>query len=161
MVYTMSRAVERVKSMIEVESRHASSLSESVEGLRNPVVQEVLRGIAHDSRKHAGFYMAILAVLRGESPALTEEDYNRIGEVIRRHIEAERRMIEEAKGILEAEEDPRIRHLMMEIYGDEVKHHTLMKRILDAVIRRETIFEREVWDMLWRDVPGHGAPIPG
>ena len=145
--------------MVRMEKKHASSLSTSVDGLRNIVVQEILRGIAHDSRKHAGFYTAILTLLKGESPAITEEDYNRLEEVIKKHIEVESRMMKEAKQLLDSEQDLRIKHLLTEVYGDEVKHHTLMKRLLDAVIKRETIFEEDIWDMLWSGVPGHGAPL--
>jgi len=33
-----------------------------------------------------------------------------------------------------------------------------MKRLLEAVIRREAIFEEDMWNMMWRNVPGHGIP---
>jgi len=49
--------------------------------------------------------------------------------------------------------------LLAEIREDEVRHHALMKRLLEAVIRRETIFEEDMWNMMWRDVPGHSTPI--
>lgn len=155
----MSEVVKKVESLARMEEKHALSLSGSVGGLRNVVVQEILRGIAHDSRKHAGFYTAVLALLKSEGPAITEEDYDRLEEVIREHIEVENRMMGEAKHLLDAEQDLRIKHLVTEVYDDEVKHHTLMKRLLDAAIKREAIFEEDLWDMIWRDVPGHGAPL--
>jgi len=154
----MSEVVREIESMIGMEEKHASSLSESVEGLRNVVVQEILRGIAHDSRKHAGFYTSILSLLKGENLAIAERDYIRLEEVLRKHIEVENRMMDEAKKLLDSEQDSRIMHLLTEIYEDEVKHHTLMKRLLEAVIRRETIFDEDVWSMLWKDVKGHGSP---
>jgi len=157
-VSEMSGAVRKIEDMISMEEKHASSLSTSVDGLKNVVVQEILRGIAHDSRKHAGFYTSILSLLKGESPAITEADYIWLEEVLRKHIEVENRMMDEAKQLLDSEQDSRIKHLLAEIYEDEVKHHTLMKRLLDAVIRREAIFEEDVWDQLWRDVKGHGSP---
>ena len=155
----MSGVVKKMESMVRVEEKYAASLSASVRGIRNVVVKEILRSIAHDSRKHAGFYTAILSILKGESPAITEGDYDRIEDVIKKHIEVESRMMEETKQLLDAEQDLRVKDLLTEVYGDEAKHHTLMKRLLDAVIKRETIFEEDMWNMLWGDVPGHGAPL--
>lgn len=158
-VSVLSGVVKKIESMARMEEKYASSLSASVRGMRNVVVKEVLRSIAHDSRKHAGFYAAILSLLKGESPAITEEDYDRLEDVIKKHIEVESVMMQEIKQLLDIERDSRIKHLLIEVYEDEAKHHTLMERLLDAVIKRETIFEEDVWNMLWGDVPGHGAPL--
>ena len=80
------KKVETVKGLIEMEKKHASSLSKSVKGLRNSGIQEILRGIAYDSQKHAGFYQAILNLLGKVEPAITEEDYVHLEEVIIKHI---------------------------------------------------------------------------
>ena len=156
----MNDVVKRIESMVEMEDNHASSLSKSVEGLNNLIVKEILRSIAYDSQKHAGLYTAILSLLKKEGKALDDQEYDRIKSVIKKHIEVENRMVQEAKRLLEVEQDRRIKHLMMMIYDDEVKHHNLMKSLLEAVIRKEAILEEDIWDMIWRDVPGHGAP-PG
>ncbi|MCP8310416.1 MAG: hypothetical protein L6N94_02850 [Candidatus Methylarchaceae archaeon HK01M] len=155
----MSEVVKKIKDMIKMEESYALSLSSSVEGLDNVAVQEILRGIAHDSRKHAGLYTAILSLLKSEGRALTDQEYQKLESVIKKHIEVESQMVEEVKKLLEGEWDSRIKHLLRDIYEDEVKHHVLMKHLLEAVIRKEAILEEDVWDMLWRDVPGHGAPI--
>lgn len=148
---------QRFRNMAKMEEEHASSLSESVSGLRNVVVQELLRSIAHDSRKHKGLYEAI-SNLSKEVALVTEEEYDRIENVIKEHIETEGRMLEEVKKLLDSEEDPRVKHLLVEIEKDEVKHHTLMRNLLDTVINKETLFEQDTWNMLWKGVDGHGAP---
>ena len=61
------------RGKIEMEKKHASSLSGSVKDQRNVVIKEILMGIAFDSEKHAGFYQAILNLLRNIEPAITEE----------------------------------------------------------------------------------------
>lgn len=155
----MSEGVNKIEGLTKMELKHASDLLESVKGVKNVVVKELIRGIAHDSRKHADFYTAIMSILKDESPAIGEEDYDRLEEVIKEHIDIEKLMIQEAKHLLNSLQDLRIRHLLTEIYDDEVKHHMIMKRILEAVVRREAIFEEEWWDAMWKDVPGHGAPI--
>lgn len=155
----MIEGVKKLEDLTKMELKHASKLSESVKGLKNVVVKEILRGIAHDSRKHADFYTAILSIIKDESPAIGEEDYDRLEEVFKEHIDAEKLMMQEAKHLLNSLQDLRIRHLLTEIYDDEVKHHTIMKRILEEVVRREAIFEEEWWDAIWKDVPSHGAPM--
>jgi rubrerythrin len=156
----MGDKVKKIKSMVKMEEDYATSLSASVEGLSNVVVRELLRSIAHDSQKHAGFYTAILNLMKSEGKALNDQEYDRLKSVIKEHIEVESRMVQEVEKLLAIEQDKRIKHIVTEIYEDEVRHHTLMKRLLEAVIRKEAILEEDVWDMIWRDVPGHGAP-PG
>lgn len=150
---------KKIASLVDMEEKHAAELSSSVDKLRNMVVQEILRGIAYDSKKHAGFYKAILSILKKESPAIRDEDYDLLERVIKKHITVENQMMQEAKNLLGVKQDLRIRHLLTEIHDDEVKHHTLMKRILEAVIRKEAIFEEDWWDAIWKDVPGHGVPF--
>jgi rubrerythrin len=154
-----SRRVESVEGLIEMEKKHASSLSGSVKSLRNIVIKEILMGIAYDSQKHAGFYQAILNILDKVEPAITEEEYVRIEQVIKKHIVVEKKMMEASKRLLTSIKDPRIQHLLKEIYNDELKHHTFMKRILEAVVKRETIFDVDWWDFMWEGAPGHGAPL--
>ncbi len=156
----MSDNVKKIKSMVKMEQDYATSLSTSVEGLSNVVVRELLRGIAHDSQKHAGLYNAILNLMKSEGKALDDQEYDRLKSVIKEHIKVESRMVREVEKLLAIEQDKRIKHIITEIYEDEVRHHALMKRLLEAVIRKEAILEEDVWDMIWRDVPGHGAP-PG
>lgn len=156
----MGDRVKKIKSMVKMEEDYATSLSASLEGLSNVVVRELLRSIAHDSQKHAGFYTAILNLMKSEGKALNDQEYDRLKSVIKEHIEVESRMVQEVEKLLAIEQDKRIKHIVTEIYEDEVRHHTLMKRLLEAVIRKEAILEEDVWDMIWRDVPGHGAP-PG
>jgi rubrerythrin len=151
--------MDKVNNLIRQEKKHASSLSTSVDGIKNIVVREILISIGRDSLKHAGFYSSILSLLNEETPVISEEDFDLIEEVINKHIEVETHMMTEAKNLLASEEDVRIQHLLKEIFEDEVKHHNLMKRLLDVIIKRETLFEEDVWDILWSDTPGHGAPL--
>ena len=148
-----------IEKLVEMEKTHSSDLSKSVEKLNNVVIKELLTGIAYDSQKHAGFYQTILTLIEKIEPAINEEEYARIEKALKRHIDVEKVMMEESKQLLSSIEDSRIRHLLKEIYADEIRHHSLMKRILEAVVKRETIFEADWWDFIWEGVPGHGTPI--
>jgi hypothetical protein len=150
----MSKESKTIESLIKMEENLASELSASVNGL-HLVFKEVLNGIAYDSLKHAGFYKAILSLLKGENLVITEEQYSHLEKVIKDHIDVENRAIHESKQLLEAIQDSRIQHLLKEIYEDEVNHHKLMKRILEAVIRKDDIFDAEFWDTLWSGVHLH------
>jgi rubrerythrin len=154
----MSDLIKTLANLANMEQTHASSLSNSATDVKNVIVQGILSGIAFDSHKHAKFYQAILSLLQQSGAALNEDDYNQIATAIQKHIETEERMISEAKTMLDSLPDKRIQHLLTEIYNDEVKHHALMTRILEAVIRREAIFEEDWWDAIWQDVPFHGSP---
>ena len=153
-----SKKAEKIESLIEMERNNASNLIASVEKLSNIVIKEILTGIALDSKKHSGLYKAILNLLVNIDPAITEKDYIHLEDVIRKHIEVEKQMIDESKQLLSSIKDKRINHLLQEIYEDEIKHHALMKRILKSVIKRETIFEADWWDFIWEGSPGHGTP---
>lgn len=153
------RRVRMYEEMVKREERHALELLSRVVELENVVVRELIRGIALDSQKHAYLYRSIISLIKGESRVITEEEYTLLEEAFQRHVEVEGRMMERVKGLLEGEEDVRVRHLLIEIYRDERRHHTLMRNLLGAVIRREALLEEDVWDMIWRDVPAHGAPM--
>jgi len=153
-----SKKAEKIESLIEMERNNASNLIASVEKLSNIVIKEILTGIALDSKKHSGLYKAILNLLIKIDPAITEKDYIHLEDVISTHIEVEKQMIDESKQLLSSIKDKRITHLLQEIYNDEIKHHALMKRILESVIKRETIFEADWWDFIWEGSPGHGTP---
>jgi hypothetical protein len=44
------------------------------------------------------------------------------------------------------------------ILSDEKRHHALLKKVLEILVRGETITDKEWWDVLWENVPFHGAP---
>jgi hypothetical protein len=41
---------------------------------------------------------------------------------------------------------------------DEKRHHELLKMVLEILVRGEAITEADWWDLLWKNVPFHGAP---
>jgi hypothetical protein len=44
------------------------------------------------------------------------------------------------------------------ILNDEVRHHAMLKMVLEIIVHGETITEADWWEMLWENVPFHGAP---
>ena len=153
----MDERVRKMERMAEMEEEYALRYEEDVAGLGSVAIGGLIRGVALDSEKHAGLYRAVADILRGPL-AVTDVEYDALEASLRRHIEVEERMMAEAKALMKGEGDNRVRFLLEEIYADEVRHHRFLSNLLEAVVKRDAIFEEDVWKMIWRDVPTHGAP---
>lgn len=153
----MDDRVRKMEQMAEMEEDYALRYDEDVAGLGNVAIDGLIKGVALDSKKHAGLYMTIADILKGPL-AITDLEYDRLEVSLKKHIEVEERMMEEAKALMEGEGDDRVRFLLEEIYADEVRHHRFLSNLLEAVVKRDAIFEEDIWKMIWRDVPTHGAP---
>ncbi|QOJ79142.1 ferritin-like domain-containing protein [Infirmifilum lucidum] len=152
------KLVESIRKSIELENVNAQRLEESVKELKSELIKRVLGSIAFDSRKHAEMYRGIINILTGVSPAISEDDFSKLREVVETHIRLEEEMIGELKAYIEEARDPRVSNIFRYILEDEVKHHRMLLNILEIIVKREVIKESEIWDMLWKDVPFHGAP---
>ncbi len=146
-----------MEQMAEMEEEYALRYDVDVAGLGNVAIAGLIKGVALDSEKHAGLYRATADILKGPL-AVTDVEYDKLESSLKRHIEVEEKMIEEVKALLEGEGDDRVGFLLEEIYADEVRHHRFLSNLLEAVVKRDAIFEEDVWKMIWKDVPTHGAP---
>ena len=153
----MSERIEKMEQMAQMEESYAVGYDRDVTGLGNVAIAELMNSVALDSRKHAGLYRAIATILRGPI-AVTDMEYGQLERTLRKHIRVEEDMMEEARALLEGEEDDRVRTLLNEIYLDEERHHRFLSNLLEAVVKKDAIFEEDVWEQIWRDVPTHGAP---
>jgi hypothetical protein len=153
----LTEKVAKMREMAKLEERYAVDYDDDVAGLGNVAVAGLMMSVALDSRKHAGLYRAIAAILEGPL-GITDVEYDRLEAALKRHVEVEVGMLSEARALLEGVEDDRARRLLEEIVADEVRHHKFLSNLLEAVLARDMIFEQDVWDMIWRDVPTHGAP---
>ena len=145
------------KEQIKLEHQIVESITESLKKVRNPVVKQVLRAIAFDSQKHAGIYNAAIALAR-VTPALTDAEYKELEEVTATHIVDEVSAISALDNILPKIEDAKVKFLLESIISDEREHHKLLNKIMDLVVKKEAITEEDWWEILWKNVPFHGAP---
>ncbi len=149
--------IKKMEQMAEMEEEYAVDYDDDVAGMGNVAIAGLMASVALDSKKHAGLYRAIAAILKGPL-AITDVEYDRLEASLKRHIEVEEKMLAESKELLEGEEDDRAKRLLEEIYADEVRHHAFLSNLLEAVLKRDMIFDEEIWALIWRDVPTHGAP---
>lgn len=134
------------------------SLNKSLPEIGNPTVKGVLRGVSLDSVKHAQMYSSAVMLLTTVSKALTQENLDKQKDLVEKHIQMEAELIQKIGKTLPSVEDKKVRLLLEAILSDEKRHHELLKNVLEILVKGETITEADWWDMLWKDVPFHGAP---
>lgn len=145
------------KEQAKLEAEIVKSINKALEGLKNPVVVSVLKGISLDSVKHADMYKAAESIV-SVAPALSEEELDHLNEIVKKHIKDEEKMMTRLEDALEKTSDKKIKLLLESIAADEKRHHELLKTIMDTVVGGETITQDEWWEMIWKNVPFHGAP---
>jgi bacterioferritin (cytochrome b1) len=126
--------------------------------MANPAVKGVLKGISLDSAKHAEMYAAAINLLTSVPPALTQEHFDKQRELVEKHIRMEAELIEKIGEALPSIKNDKVKLLLNAILLDEKRHHQLLKEVLEILVRGETITDEDWWDILWKNVPFHGAP---
>jgi len=147
-----------LKAQIKIENDIVDSLNDGLVDVKNPPVKGVLRGISLDSLKHAEMYGAASELLTGVSQAMTQEHLDKQRGLVEKHIKMEAALIKKISDILPSVEDRKVKLLLDAILEDEKRHHGLLKMVLEILVRGETITEADWWELLWKNVPFHGAP---
>jgi rubrerythrin len=150
--------VSFMKAQIKVENEIVDSLNSALVDVKNPPVRGVLKGISLDSVKHAEMYAAATELLTSVSQALSQEHLDKQKALVEKHIRMEAELIEKIKKVLPTVENAKVRLLLDAILADEKRHHELLKMVLEILVRGETITEADWWELLWKNVPFHGAP---
>ena len=55
-------------------------------------------------------------------------------------------------------EDKKVVFLLNSILADEIRHHAMLKMVLEIIVHGETITEEDWWKLLWENTPFHGFP---
>jgi len=79
-------------------------------------------------------------------------------EPLRKHLRWEEELMGKIGSVLPQVENEKVRMLLEAILADERRHHLLLKRVLELLVRGETVTGEDLWDLLWKNVPYHGAP---
>ena len=139
-----------IERQIENEKRAVALLQSSTKKTDNTVIQLMLNKLVLDSTKHGIMLRAILQLLK--SPP--EERFRYEGEgfrkIIEKHVEIERKMLEDFESIVDKTEDNRIRFILQDIISDEKKHHAIMKRVHELICEGEKVQDQKWWDFLFR-----------
>ena len=155
---TKEELINFMKAQIKVENEIVDSLNSALVDVKNPPVRGVLKGISLDSVKHAEMYAAATELLTSVSQALSQEHLDKQRALVEKHIRMEEELIKKINKVLPTVENAKVKLLLNAILGDEERHHELLKIVLEILVRGETITEADWWDLLWKNVPFHGAP---
>ena len=157
----MSSKEELVKlfnNQIKIEKSIVDSVNEGLVEIENPAVKGVLKGISLDSLKHAEMYSSAINLLTSVPQALTEGNLDKQRELVEKHIRIEAEIITILSEQLPKIKNEKVKLLLEAILSDEKRHHALLKKVLEILVKGETITDKEWWDVLWENVPFHGAP---
>jgi rubrerythrin len=146
------------KNQIKVEKEIVDSVTEGLADVENEAVKGVLKGISLDSTKHANMYSSAIDLLTTVPQALTEGNLDKQRELVEKHIRLEAQIIETLKNVVPSVTNKKVKLLLEAILSDELRHHDLLKKVLDILVKGETITDADWWDVLWENVPFHGAP---
>jgi len=147
-----------IMEQIKVEKEIVDSLNKSIGDVANLAVREVLIGISFDSMKHSEMYSAALELLTKVPQAITQEQLDRQRGLVEKHINIEASLIKKISEMLPLVKDEKVKLLLNAILEDERKHHELLKKVLETLVKGEAVTEEDWWNMIWRGVPFHGAP---
>jgi rubrerythrin len=143
-----------LESMIEAEKAIVKSVEESLEELGNYAVEAALKGISLDSMKHAMLYGSALAILTESRTPLDETQLERQRDLVERHITMEERVIARLEEMIPPVENEKVSFILETIIADERRHHKVLLKVQELLVRGETVTEEDWWDAVWGDVPG-------
>ncbi len=140
-----------LKKQIEVENKIVDSINNALNEMANPVVKGTLKGISLDSVKHAEMYAATVQLLTSTPSALSQEltqyHLEKQKKLVEKHISMEAELIKQISEIIPNIENEKVKLLLNAILQDEKKHHELLTKILEILVRGETVAE-EWWNVL-------------
>ena len=146
------------KKQIKTEEEIVNSVKNGLVEIKNPAVKGVLEAISLDSTKHAQMYSSAITLLTEVPKALTEENLEKQKGLVKKHIELEAQVIKKLIEALPNVKNEKVKLLLEAILSDEKRHHALLMKILEILVKGETITHNDWWDMLWENVPFHGTP---
>lgn len=155
---TKDELVALFKDQIKIEEAIVDSVKNGVVEIENPVVKGVLEGIALDSLKHTEMYSSAIILLTSVPRALTEVNLDKQRNLVEKHIGLETEIIKKLNELVPSIQNEKVKLLVSAILSDEKRHHNLLKKVLEILVRGETITDKEWWDVLWENVPFHGGP---
>ncbi len=151
--------IKFLEKQVEVEEEIVKISNESVELIKNQLIQELIRGIALDSHKHAMILNSVIALLSKPTPLIEEEDREKIGASIKKHINMEAEAIKTYEELAEKHKtDDKLSLIFQYLLSDEKRHHALLTRVDKLIVEKETLTEQDLWDMMWKFSPFHGSP---
>lgn len=143
--------LEFFKKQIKLEKLIIETAEKSVADVKNQLVKELIMSIALDSRKHASLLSALTVMNTEVAPYIEEEKLDVLSDNIKKHIELELIAIQTYKELLDTLENEQEKLIVQAIYHDEKRHHILLKKIHELIIKQEAITQEDMFEFLKDD----------
>jgi hypothetical protein len=120
---------DMVKQLIKTEEEVVDLTEKAINKAENVAVKYLLRGIQHDSRKHADFGRASLEILEFKVVVGTKER-EEVWDLLKKHSDMEKKHREFVSEIKYLTKTPALQYLFEQIWGDEKKHHMILETLM-------------------------------
>jgi rubrerythrin len=118
-----------VNQLIKTEEEVVELTEKAIDKAENAAIKYLLRGIQHDSRKHADFGRAALEILEFKT-IVGAKERKEVWDLLRRHSDMEKRHREFVAEIKYLTKTPALRYLFEQIWEDEKKHHMILETLM-------------------------------
>lgn len=121
-----------MKRWERIEDASLVSTSTIIAKTENPFVRLVMEIIQRDTQMHHNIQEWIAQSIADNAAILTYDDLSQVWELIQKHIELERQMVDMVKGMIAAVQGKRMvmqEYLFNFLLTDENKHADLLKRL--------------------------------
>jgi rubrerythrin len=143
--------IEFYKRQMKLEKRIGETAENSVKDVKNELIKELINSIALDSKKHASIINSLITMSSSTQPFIEEEKYDELVKNIEEHIKLELEAIKTYKELMNKLENKEEKMLVQAIYEDELRHHTLLKKILRTIVKKEALTQADIWDSIKED----------
>lgn len=125
-------AKKTLRDQILIEGELISLYENTVNEISNPLVQQMLKMIKHDSQKHIMMLNIIVDFLEGKEVYM--QDRKGLANSLKRHLELEKESIQNGEALLKKEwlQDRKGYKAIIESWvEDEKRHHKFLKELSD------------------------------
>ena len=150
--------VDFYTKQIGLEDKIVKKATESVRNVKNLLIRELIEGIAMDSKKHASMLNALVAMHTKSTPLIQEDLTDELQKNLKEHIALEQEAIDTYQELYKKDFEESEKLIVKAILNDELRHHTLLKKIHKMIVEKETLTEQDLWDWVWKDSLFHGSP---
>ncbi len=120
---------DMVKQLIKTEEEVVDLTEKAINKAENVAIKYLLRGIQHDSRKHADFGRASLEILEFKAVVGTKER-EEVWDLLKKHSDMEKKHREFVSEIKYLTKTAALQYLFEQIWGDEKRHHMILETLM-------------------------------
>jgi len=127
------KSIDKLKTMvnqlIQAEKEVIDITEKAIDKAENATVKYLLRGIQHDSRKHADLGRAALEILEFKE-IVGAKERKEVWDLLKQHDGMEKKHREFVAEIKSLTKTPALQYIFEQIWADEKKHHAILETLM-------------------------------